>query len=156
MHTNPFSLTALMSRGHSTRGSAALTTPSKFHRRAKRTACWRLDALMSPTGLLPASVRNRIGIEGCLKESIRQMSGLKDENMMLRLPAISYTILRTVSTKELSSTAYWSISCSSVSCNMGYSDRRLAHNQCQPNGKTYSSRYWNQSTREVLWTFVQV
>lgn len=76
---------------------------------------------MSPTGEVPASLRKRMGMEGCLKDSMRQMSGWKDEKMMLRFEPRSYTFLRIVSTNEFNSTAYVSISCSSDSCNIGYS-----------------------------------
>src|SRR5690242_7779446 len=106
MHTRPFPLTILMNLGHMTRGSAALTMPSKFHRLANRIASCKLAARLSPTSDVPASVRNKTGIEGCLKDSIRHTSGLNEENTILRLFEWSYTTCKTVSTNEFSSTAY--------------------------------------------------
>ncbi|KAG5292018.1 hypothetical protein I7I48_03992 [Histoplasma ohiense] len=82
--TRPDSFTTLTSRGAIINGSAAVTTPSKFHREANRMASCRLLARTSPTLVMPESVRNITGIEGCLKESKRQMSGLKEEKIMLR------------------------------------------------------------------------
>jgi hypothetical protein len=82
--TNPDSFTTLTSLGLSTSGSADVTTPSRFQRDANRIASCRLLARISPTGCVPESVRNRTGIDGCLKERRRQMSGLKLEKIMFR------------------------------------------------------------------------
>lgn len=103
--TSPDSLTMRTRRGASTSGSAWETIPSRFHRDANRTASCRLLARISPTGEAPASVRNSTGMEGCLKAQRRQMSGLKLENSTSRPPPRSYTLVKTVSTNELSSTA---------------------------------------------------
>ncbi len=83
-HTSPDSLTTFTNLGLMTKGSAAETTPRRFHRDANRIASCKLLALISPVGLLPASVRKRMGMDGCLKDRRRQMSGLKLEKMMLR------------------------------------------------------------------------
>lgn len=83
-HTNPDSLTTRTRRGHRTSASACETIPSRFHRDANRIASCRLLARISPTGDAPASVKKRTGMEGCLKESRRQISGLKLEKIMLR------------------------------------------------------------------------
>ena len=86
-------------------GSATVTMPKRFQREANRMASCKELARMSPTGERPASVRKRMGMDGCLKERRRQMSGLKLEKIILRFLPRSYTLVRTVSTKELSSTA---------------------------------------------------
>ena len=60
------------------------TIPSIFHLVANRIACCKLEARRSAIKVDPASVKNKMGIFGCLRASIIQISGWKDEKIIFR------------------------------------------------------------------------
>ncbi|KAH3664805.1 hypothetical protein OGATHE_003620 [Ogataea polymorpha] len=97
-HTSPLAFTTEASLGHVTIVSAADTIPSKFHLRANLMALCSELARTSAIGCVPASVRYKIGIDGCFKESSTHTSGWNDEKMMSLPSAFSYTTFSTVST----------------------------------------------------------
>ena len=78
-----------MRRGHSTKESAAATTPANPHFFANRTATCRLPARfsLSDNGRFPALVMKNTGYDFCLIASRIQISGENEDRMTLRPPA---------------------------------------------------------------------
>lgn len=97
--TSPVSLFAYVKRrGHITNGSESMTTPAKSHAVANSIAPCKLPALTSLTGTEPALLMRRIGKVRYLHANATQISGLKDEIAIFRLPQRRKIMVRMVST----------------------------------------------------------